>query len=156
MDTTNTTFTLHNRSPESCEKAIYAAICHAEDDRFKLPEALLIGIRFGEIEDSMRFIASAGDVYELLEDAGNKLEASLFDAVAVVFCGWGAPIDPTGNVSGLVAPSASPDRVRVRVTLTAGVDGVCSSVRFANKPDGVLFDDGRGALGDAFLDLWAK
>ena len=81
MDTTNTTFTLNDRSPENFEKAIYAAICRAEENRFKLPEALLIGIRFGEIEDSMRFIASAGDVYELLEDAtGTDLRAPGFPA----------------------------------------------------------------------------
>jgi hypothetical protein len=156
MDTTNTTFTLHNRTPENLEKAIYAAICRAKEDRFKLPEALLIGIRFGEIEDSMRFIASAGDIYELLEDAGNKLEASLFDVIAVITCGWAAPLGPTGEVSE-VAPSDHPDRVRVGLTLIAEEGGICSVMRFANNPDEVTINNsGIGPLADALLDFWTK
>jgi hypothetical protein len=156
MDTTNKTITLHNRSPENFEKAIYAAICRAEEDRFKLPEALLIGICFGEIKDSMRFIASAGDIYELLEDAGNKLEASLFDVIAVITCGWAAPLGPTGEVSE-IAPSEHPDRARIGLTLIAGKDGICSVMRFANNPDEVTIDSsGRGPLADALLDFWTK
>ena len=155
MDITNKEYSTCDKSPERIEKAIHALLALVCEDPLELPEAVLLGMRFHE-DVSLSFIASSGDVYKLLGDAGNKLEASLFDAVAVVFCGWGAPIDPTGDISELVAPSASPDRVRVRVTLTAGVDGARSSVRFANKPDKVLFDDGRGAIGDALLDFWAK
>lgn len=152
---TNKEHSTCDKSPERVEKAIHALLGLVCEDPLELPEAVLLGMHFRE-DVSLSYIASSGDVYELLGDEKNKLEASLFDAVAVVFCGWGAPIEPTGVISELIAPSASPDRVRVRVTLTAGVDGVCSSMRFANKPDGVLFDDGRGTLGDALLDFWAK
>lgn len=155
MDITNKEHSTCDKSPERVEKAIHALLGLVCEDPLELPEAVLLGMHFRE-DVSLSFIASAGDVYELLGDEKNKLEASLFDAVALVFCGWGAPIEPAGAISELIAPSASPDRVRVRVILTAGVDGVCSSMRFANKPDGVLFDDGRGTLGDALLDFWAK
>lgn len=153
MDTTNKTNT---RTIPQLEKAINAAICLAEKDQFKMPEALLLGIRFGEVEDSMRFIASSGDIYELLEDAGNKLEASLFDVVAVITCGWAAPLGPTGDASE-IAPIDHPDRARIRLTLIAGKDGVCSTMRFANNPDEVTINSsGRGPLADALSDFWAK
>lgn len=156
MDTTNKTFTRNDRTPENFEKAIHAALCLAEEDQFKIPEALLLGIRFGEIEDSMCFIASSGDIYELLEDAGNKLEASLFDVIAVITCGWAAPLGPTGEVSE-IAPSDHPDRVRVRLTLIAEEGGFCSALRFANNPDEVTINSsGRGPLADALSDFWTK
>lgn len=153
MDTTNKTDT---RTIPQLEKAINAAICLAEKDQFKMPEAVLLGISFGE-EDAMRFIASAGDIYELLKDAGNKLEASLFDVIAVITCGWAAPLGPTGDVSD-IAPSDHPDRARIRLTLIAGKDGVCSTMRFANNPDEVIINEaaGRGPLADALSDFWAK
>lgn len=155
MDTTNQDPDTCDRSPARIEKAIDALIRLIVGDPFELPEAVLLGMHFRD-DVTLSFVASSGDVYELLGDPGNKLEASLFDAIAVVTSGWAAPFIPTDDTSMMVAPSKSPNRVRVRVTLLAGVEGVCGSVRFANKPNVALFDEGRGSLGDALLDFWAR
>lgn len=155
MDTTNQEPDTCDKSPERIEKSIDALIRLIVADPFELPEAILLGMHFRE-DVTLSFVASSGDVYELLSDPVHKLEASMFDAIAVITCGWAAPFKAADDPDALVAPSESPNRVRVRVTLLAGVEGVCSSVRFANKPDDVLFDEGRGPLGDAVLDFWAR
>lgn len=155
MDTTNQAPDTCDRSPARIEKAIDALIRLVVEDPFELPEAILLGMHFRE-DVTLSFVASSGDVYELLSDPGNKLEASLFDAVAVTTCGWATPFGPSDDPSRMTAPSESPNRVRVRATLLTGVAGVCSSVRFANKPNDARFDAGYGPLSDALLDFWVR
>jgi hypothetical protein len=155
MDITNKEHSTCDKSPERIEKAIHALLALVCEDPLELPEAVLLGMRFHE-DVSLSFIASSGDVYELLGDAGNKLEASLFDVIAVITCGWAAPLGPTGEVSE-IAPSDHPDRVRVGLTLIAEEGGICSVMRFANNPDEVTINNsGIGPLADALLDFWTK
>lgn len=151
MDTTNETHRLNDRSPAQVEQTINAMVRLIADDPFELPEAFLLGIFFRE-GISVNFIASGNDMYSLLGDPRHKLEAALFDAAAVVTCGWATQFG-----SEEVAPSEDHTRIRVCVTLIAGQDGVCSAVRFANNPDDVILNNGcNGPAGDALLDFWTR
>lgn len=157
MNTTNKTYILKDRSYAQIEQAVNAvlqSVCPKEG-QFELPEAILLGFSFGEEEVDFRCIDSAGDIYELLDNPANKTTACLFDVVVVATCGWAAPLEPTGAVSE-IRPIDHPDRVRVRLTLIAGEDGICSALRFANNPDDVTIDgSGRGPLADALAAFWA-
>lgn len=156
MDTTNKTHTLKDHSHAQLEQAVNAMLrlAYPEEDQFELPEAILLGFSFGK-ELVFDCIDSSGDIYELLHNPANKIGASLFDVVAVVTCGWAAPLGPTGEVSEIL-PSDHPDRVRVRLTLIAGDDGICSTMRFANTPDDLdINGSGRGPLADALAAFWA-
>lgn len=160
MNTTNKTYTLtytlKDRSHAPLEQAVNEVLqlAYPKEDQFELPEAILLGFSFGK-EASFDCIASSGDIYALLENPANKTTASLFDAIAVVTCGWAAPLGPTGDVCE-VLPSDHPARVRVRLTLIAGEDRICSAIRFANNPDDVVIDgSGNGPLADALAAFWS-
>jgi hypothetical protein len=158
MDTTNKRFTLNDRSPAQIEEAINSVLllAYPKEDQFELPEAILLGFSFGK-EVDFDCIDSAGNVYELLDNQVNKIKASLFDAVAVVTCGWAAPLGPADDIAEMPAPSESPNRTRVRLTLIAKEEGICSTIRFANSSDDVGIEEGgQGPLGDAFAAFWAS
>ena len=99
------------------------------------------------------FLAEHGDVYELLEARGSAI-ARMFDAAAVLTCGWAAPVDD-GNDDD-VPPSVHPRRRRVRLLVVVGDAGVGSVLRFADKPEEVVTDPGnaKGSLADAVEQLW--
>ncbi len=99
------------------------------------------------------FLAEHGDVYELLESRGSSI-ARMFDAAAVLTCGWAAPVDDENESD--VPPSVHPRRRRVRLVVVVGDDGVGSVLRFADTPDEIVTDPGnaKGSLADAVERLW--
>lgn len=99
------------------------------------------------------FLAEHGDVYELLESRGSAI-ARMFDAAAVLTCGWAAPVDD-GDEDDL-PPSVHPRRRRVRLVVVVSDTGVGSVLRFADTPDDIVTDPGnaKGSLADAVARLW--
>lgn len=156
MDTTNETYTTNDQSPAQVEQTINAMVRLITDDPFELPEALLLGISYLD-GISVNFIASGDNVYALLGDPRHKLEASVFEAAAVVTCGWATPFDSSESLSDAAEPWNRPERTRVCVTLIAGGDNICSAIRFANNPDDVIINNGYyGPAGDALSDFWTR
>jgi hypothetical protein len=99
------------------------------------------------------FLAEHGDVYELLE-ARRSAVARMFDAAAVLTCGWAAPVDDEDGDD--LPPSAHPRRRRVRLVVVVGDAGVGSVLRFADTPEEIVTDPGnaKGSLADAVEQLW--
>ena len=99
------------------------------------------------------FLAEHGDVYELLEARGSAI-ARMFDAAAILTCGWAAPVDDEGDDD--VPPSVHPRRRRVRLVVVVGDAGVGSVLRFADTPEEIVTDPGnaKGSLADAVERLW--
>ena len=129
---------------------------------FDLKRARLYGINIvdaaGIDENSdgalrISFLAEHGDVYELLESRGSAI-ARMFDAAAVLTCGWAAPVDDGGDDD--VPPSVHPRRRRVRLVVVVGDAGVGSVLRFADSADEIITDPGnaKGSLADAVERLW--
>ena len=129
---------------------------------FDLKRARLYGINVvdpdgveGRIDGALRisFLAEHGDVYELLESRGSAI-ARMFDAAAVLTCGWAAPVDDDADDD--LPPSVHPRRRRVRLVVVVGDTGVGSVLRFADTPDEIVTDPGnaKGSLADAVERLW--
>lgn len=155
MDTTNEEGITYDKSPVEIEEAINMMLRQVlpAEDPFEIPESILLGVFFRE-EVSLSYLASANDVYDLLNE-NTRVEASIFDAIAVVACGWSAPCSPAGDMSNLLPASQSPKRVRTRVAVIAGPTGVCAIARFASNPDNVIVNEGAsGPMGEALLDFW--
>ena len=133
---------------------------------FDLKRARLYGVNIVDsqgVEDlangalRISFLAAHGDVYELLEARGSAI-ARMFDAAAVLTCGWAAPVgddNGDGNDDDL-PPSVHPRRRRVRLLVVVSDAGVGSVLRFADTPDEVVTDPGnaKGSLADAVEQLW--
>lgn len=98
------------------------------------------------------FLAEHGDVYELLDSTRSGV-ARMFDAAAVLTCGWAAPVD---DAEDDLPPSAHPRRRRVRLVVVVGDAGVGSVLRFADTPEEIITDPGNatGSLAEAVEQLW--
>jgi len=132
---------------------------------FDLKRARLYGINIVDpsgveqnLDGALRisFLAEHGDVYELLEARSSSV-ARMFDAAAVLTCGWAAPVDDGGDDDDL-PPSVHPRRRRVRLVVVVGNPGVGSVLRFADTPDEIVTDPGnaKGSLADAVERLWQE
>ena len=129
---------------------------------FDLKRARLYGINIVDplgVDDKndgalrISFLAEHGDVYELLEARGSAI-ARMFDAAAVLTCGWAAPVDDADDDD--LPPSVHPRRRRVRLVVVVSDAGVGSVLRFADTPDEIVTDPGnaKGSLADAVERLW--
>jgi hypothetical protein len=78
----------------------------------------------------------------------------MFDAAAVLTCGWAAPVNDEEDDD--MPPSAHPRRRRVRLIVVVSDAGVGSVLRFADAPDEIVTDPGnaKGSLADAVEHLW--
>jgi hypothetical protein len=78
--------------------------------------------------------------------------------VAIVTCGWAAPIRDNDDDDDAVAPSQHPERRRVRLVVLASRSSVSSVLRFSDTPDEVVTDAGKatGSLADAIHQLISK
>lgn len=117
---------------------------------YELSGARLYGVSFGDTgEVSLDFISEHGDVYDLLDNGNNAVVASGFTYTLVVTTGWAAPLNADGEVEG--APSAHPNRRRVRLAVVANRESVASVLRFQDAPDEPITDPGEatGSLADA-------
>ena len=105
---------------------------------------------------SVELITSNGDVYELIDNAIDNKSTEGLDGVAVLTCGWAAPLPKADDDDDdQVAPSQHPERRRVRLVICANREGVASVLRFQDTPDEITTDEGsaKGSLADAILAL---
>jgi len=130
-------------------------IIHTQKLGFSIGEAQLLAIEClsdnnASVQD-ITTVSSNRDVYDLLEgdDVAQVLDTHSY--LGVITCGWAAPI--TKNKEPDEAPSKHPDRRRVRLMLVANRSEVFSVLRFEDKPDEVITDDGKatGSLADALI-----
>lgn len=144
---------------ETLNKAEFAERLISEqlEGNFDLKTAMLFSIN--ETDDGVAMVLASehGDVYDLLDNDDSRAVAKVSDYIALVTCGWAAPLaenDPDGEQG--VAPSQHPQRRRVRLMVFAGKDGWASVMRFSDTPDETITDDGnaRGALADAIMELF--
>jgi hypothetical protein len=129
---------------------------HGLINTFELPGARLYGVNCAgrpASEPNICFLAQHPDVYELLDAPSSGL-ARMFDAAAIVTCGWAAPLAPDGSIEG--APSEHEARRRVRLIIVVADHGVASVLRFADQPDDVVTDPGSatGSLAEAVTHFW--
>jgi len=96
------------------------------------------------------------DVYDLLADDYTLNITKNSEYIAVLTCGWASPIVDDDDEQ--VAPSQHPQRRRVRLMVLASRNGVASVLRFSDKPNETVTDNGkaRGSLADAVLKLFAQ
>jgi len=124
------------------------------DQAFDLSRARLYGVNFRGDDLQLSFVLEHGDIYQLLEVPESAC-ARMFDAAALVTCGWAAPI-AEGRDEPDAAPSEHPARRRVRLVVVVGDAGVASVLRFRDDADTPILDpgDARGPLADAVTGYW--
>jgi hypothetical protein len=124
---------------------------------FDLKQALLVSVTDGLFGVELSAPLTHGDVYELLESEASMELAKRSEYVAIVTCGWAAPIRE-GDDDDEVAPSQHPARRRVRLVVLASRRSVSSVLRFSDTPDEVVTDAGKatGSLADAIHQLISK
>jgi len=126
---------------------------------FDLKQALLISVTDGLFGIELSNPLSHGDVYELIESDASLELAKRSDFIAIVTCGWAAPIRANDDDDDDdVAPSQHPQRRRVRLVVLASRSSVSSVLRFSDTPDETVTDEGKatGSLADAILKLMAQ
>lgn len=114
-----------------------------EVDPFRLNEARVYGL--DGYDSELVLVASANDLYELLERPKVGKRARLFGSVIIVTTGWASRLTDDGEIDHDV------ERVRVRLSVVVN-DGVIASVmRFADDSQTPVVDIGSatGALADA-------
>jgi hypothetical protein len=125
---------------------------------FDLKQALLVSVTDGLFGVHLSAPLTHGDVYELLESEASLELAKRSEYVAIVTCGWAAPIRDNDDDDDAVAPSQHPERRRVRLVVLASRSSVSSVLRFSDTPDEVVTDAGKatGSLADAIHQLISK
>ena len=107
---------------------------------------------------SVEFASENGDVYELLDNPLVKTLAKTPSTqfVALLTCGWAAPINRDGVDDEEVAPSQHSQRRRVRLVVVASKNSVASVLRFQDDDENTVTDEGkaRGSLADAVKSLF--
>ena len=127
---------------------------------FDLKKALLISVTDGLFGVELSDPLESGDVYDLIESDASLELAKRSDFIAIVTCGWAAPLskDTNDDDDDKVAPSQHPLRRRVRLVVLASRSSVSSVLRFSDTPDETVTDEGKatGSLADAILKLMAQ
>ena len=127
---------------------------------FDLKKALLISVTDGLFGVELSDPLESGDVYDLIESKASLELAKRSDFIAIVTCGWAAPLskDTNDDDDDKVAPSQHPLRRRVRLVVLASRSSVSSVLRFSDTPDETVTDEGKatGSLADAILKLMAQ
>ncbi len=144
---------------ESAENIVHNAFSlKGESFGFDLPSAMLVGIKLdenGNLADVNPELATHGDIYQLLDSVKPSLVKG-FDALALVTCGWAAPInEETGETEGGESPAQSSQRRRVRLFVCATRSEMASVLRFQDEAHTPILDAGeaRGPLAEAIADL---
>ena len=126
---------------------------------FDLKKALLISVTDGLFGVELSDPIAHGDVYELIESHASLEMAKRSAFIAIVTCGWAAPLsNNTNDDDDKVAPSQHPQRRRVRLVVLASRSSVASVLRFSDTPDETVIDEGKatGSLADAIQRLMAQ
>lgn len=136
---------------EATEALIHKVLESTVSNSFELSGARIYGVTNGEVF----LLGQHPDIYSLLDDEAVRAVAKAYEYSAVVTTGWAAPLNENGEVEG--APSAHPQRRRVRLVITANADGVASVLRFSDDPDNTVSDAGQatGSLADAIHEFVA-
>lgn len=95
------------------------------------------------------------DVYDLLDDFDTLESIKDCASFTILTAGWAAPINETNDD---MPPSQHPEKRRVRLIVHATEFGVASVMRFKDKANEIVTDDGkaRGSLAEAVMDLMDK
>lgn len=140
------------------ESRIHESLRDSEN-AFDLDRARLYGVNCSGADCTeealqLSFVLEHGDIYQLL-DTPESTCARMFDAAALVTCGWAAPI-ADGETEPDAAPSRHPQRRRVRLVVVVGDSGVASVLRFADDAETPILDAGeaRGPLAEAVASYW--
>lgn len=100
-------------------------------------------------------VINHADIYEMLEDNKTVKAIQNYDFFTVVTSGWAAPLKFENQDCDQITPSKHPERRRIRLIIGANATGVASVLRFQDKPDEIVTDEGhaRGSLADAVWEL---
>ena len=92
------------------------------------------------------------DVYELLKSSETLKIVKNNEFFTILTCGWAAQIEDCDDDT---PPSEAKGRRRVRLVVGANIGGVASVLRFQDKPNETIVDEGaaRGTLADAVQKL---
>lgn len=128
------------------------------DGKFDLPKASMYSVKVGksnEVQVVKR--ADNGDVYDLLSDEYSLSVAKDSEYIAVLTCGWAAPVTSDDDDNEM-PPSQHPQRRRVRLVIVANPKGVASILRFSDDRDNIVTDEGnaRGSLADAVQEMFTR
>lgn len=138
-------FTKDNK--DKLAKAVWKALDHNQDESVAHAYAITLT---DQSNITCSKIASAPDVYDLLESTNVKGEAILSDGLAVITCGWAAPVSHDGT-----PPSESKERKRVRLIIIVDSNKkIVSALKMQDDNDIMIDDSGSGALADALTSLY--
>jgi hypothetical protein len=143
---------------EKVEALVNKALVHMSDgnDGYNLDRAMLVGVTTdgAEVLNVNAEIASHGDIYQLLDDKNNVKAVKGYNAIALVTCGWAAPIQESQDEPE-VAPSQSPNRRRVRLVVCANRNALASVLRFQDDAETPILDSGEahGPLAEAVMEF---
>jgi len=123
---------------------------------FNLPKASIYSVKRASDELKVVKRNDNGDVYDLLSDEYSLDVAKNSEYIAVLTCGWAAPV--TADDDDEIAPSQHPQRRRVRLVIVANPKGVASVLRFSDNPNETVIDEGqaKGSLADAVQELFTR
>lgn len=129
---------------------------HNDGLRWAMPTARLYSVLNGANGLRVNYASEHGDIYELMERDDSALTAMTSDYIALVTCGWAAPI--INDDDDDFRPSLHPERRRVRLVITADRNSVVSVLRFEDEADDPVVDEGTatGSLADALRDLMVR
>lgn len=117
---------------------------------FTMEQAIL----FAYCGDGFRLLATADDIYEaLFLLPQTQTLANGEQGIGIITTGWASPLGADGQPEG--APSAHPERQRVRLCSCVERDGTMgSALAFERDPDDLVTDEGEatGTLAEALLD----
>lgn len=117
---------------------------------FDLPSAIVFAINEDDDRVSVTEVGASHDLYGMLESEDICRIARVSDYMALVSCGWAAPLDDE------TSPKQHAERRRVRLMVFANRDGMASVVRFQDDEE-VVIDEGSayGGLADAIREMYA-
>jgi hypothetical protein len=92
----------------------------------------------------------------LLASNGARSLAKNSQFIALMTCGWAAPVGDGDDEFSDLPPSLHPKRRRIRLVIVANRANVASVMRFQDDPDETVTDEGeaRGTLAVAVADLF--
>jgi hypothetical protein len=105
--------------------------------------------------NKIKSVKENNDVYDMLDDFDTLESIKDCASFTILTAGWAAPINETNEDT---PPSQHPKKRRVRLIVHATEFGVASVMRFKDKADEIVTDDGKakGSLAEAVMDLMDK
>lgn len=145
----STTQTLPTENQSELEKIARRLSKKADIDA---SEALVMS---GSSGSRLKLVLSYGDVYEALYKVVTLIPRT-DNRVAIVTCGWAAPVDDDDATYSEVAPSLHPRRRRIALVCVHDVvtGETVSSLKFSDSEELVVdYGNASGSLAEAISDL---